>query len=97
PTPPPFPYTTLFRSVGDTLLAVFGVPTLHEDDALRAVGAAAELRKLVTGAGEGPSAVRLDVRIGITTGEVVTIEAGDGPGDVTGDRKSTRLNSSHVA
>jgi predicted ATPase/DNA-binding SARP family transcriptional activator len=76
------------RLVGDTLLAVFGVPTLHEDDALRAVGAAAELRKLVARAGEGPSAVRLDVRIGITTGEVVTIEAGDGPGDVTGEAVS---------
>lgn len=32
------------RYVGDEILAVFGVPTLHEDDALRAVSAAVDMR-----------------------------------------------------
>jgi predicted ATPase/class 3 adenylate cyclase len=63
--------------IGDAIMAVFGVPLLHEDDALRAVRAAVEMRdtlailnhELEVGWG-----VRLVNRIGINTGEVV---AGD--------------------
>ncbi len=60
--------------IGDALVAVFGVPTLHEDDALRAVRAAVELRARV---GELGSAVAdgLRARIGIETGEVIAGEA----------------------
>ena len=50
------------KFIGDAVMAVFGVPVVHEDDALRAVRAAAELR----------DAVEIDVRIGVNTGEVVT-------------------------
>jgi class 3 adenylate cyclase len=53
---------TLEKFIGDAVMAVFGVPTSHEDDALRAVRAAQELR----------DAVEIDVRIGVNTGEVVT-------------------------
>jgi class 3 adenylate cyclase/tetratricopeptide (TPR) repeat protein len=53
------------KFIGDAVMAVFGVPVVHEDDALRAVRAAAEMRAAFP---------ELDVegRIGITTGEVVT-------------------------
>jgi class 3 adenylate cyclase len=40
---------TVEKFIGDAVMAIFGVPQLHEDDALRAVRAAAELRDGVTG------------------------------------------------
>ena len=63
---------TVEKFIGDAVMAVFGVPTVREDDALRAVRAAVELR----------DAAGLDVRIGVNTGEVVT---GTGETLVTGD------------
>jgi class 3 adenylate cyclase/tetratricopeptide (TPR) repeat protein len=53
---------TLEKFIGDAVMAVFGVPTIREDDALRAVRAAQEIR----------DGVDIDVRIGVNTGEVVT-------------------------
>ena len=63
------------KFIGDAVMAVFGVPTVHEDDALRAVRAADELRgglgelndELEAGYG-----TRLELRMGVNTGEVVT-------------------------
>ncbi|MBA3244779.1 MAG: AAA family ATPase [Actinobacteria bacterium] len=63
---------TIEKFIGDAVMAVFGVPQVHEDDALRAVRAALELR----------DAVEIDVRIGLNTGQVVT---GSGDTLVTGD------------
>ena len=56
-------------------MAVFGLPQVHEDDALRAVRADIEMRDAVVTLG-------LEVRIGVNTGEVV---AGAGETLVTGD------------
>jgi class 3 adenylate cyclase/tetratricopeptide (TPR) repeat protein len=53
------------KFIGDAVMAVFGVPVLHEDDALRAVRAATEMRDALPGLG-------LQGRIGVMTGEVVT-------------------------
>src|SRR5947208_986976 len=53
------------KFIGDAVMAVFGVPVVHEDDALRAVRAALEMRVLFPELG-------VEGRIGITTGEVVT-------------------------
>jgi class 3 adenylate cyclase len=63
------------KFIGDAVMAVFGVPVVHEDDALRALRAAVELREAVVGLG-------LQARIGVNTGEVV---AGTGDALVTGD------------
>ena len=49
---------TVEKFVGDAAMAVFGLPQLHEDDALRAVRAAVEMRDAV-------AALGLDVRIGL--------------------------------
>jgi class 3 adenylate cyclase len=56
---------TVEKFIGDAVMAVFGVPVLHEDDALRAVRAAVEMRDAVPEFG-------IEARIGLTTGEVVT-------------------------
>jgi class 3 adenylate cyclase len=66
---------TVEKFVGDAAMAVFGIPRVHEDDSLRAVRAAVEVRKAVGSLG-------LEVRIGVNTGEVV---AGGGEALVTGD------------
>ena len=53
------------KFIGDAVMAVFGVPVLHEDDALRAVRAAVQMRDALPELG-------LRGRIGVMTGEVVT-------------------------
>lgn len=66
---------TVEKFIGDAAMAVFGVPQAHEDDALRAVRAALEIKQAV-------EAFQLSARIGINTGEVV---AAPGETLVTGD------------
>jgi class 3 adenylate cyclase len=56
---------TVEKFIGDAVMAVFGVPVAHEDDALRACRAAVEMRAALP-------ALRVDGRIGVMTGEVVT-------------------------
>ena len=67
---------TVEKFVGDAVMAVFGIPVSHEDDALRAVRAASEMRAAIAEHG-------LEARIGINTGEVVV--GGVGETLVTGD------------
>ena len=56
---------TVEKFIGDAVMAVFGVPVVHEDDALRACRAAVEMREAFPELG-------ISGRIGVTTGEVVT-------------------------
>jgi class 3 adenylate cyclase len=63
------------RALGGTVTAVFGVPVVHEDDALRALRAGMEARQRVADLGEELErswGARLTTRIGVGTGEVVT-------------------------
>ena len=55
---------TVEKFIGDAVMAVFGVPQLHEDDALRAVRAAVEMRDALP-------QLAVQARIGLNTGEVV--------------------------
>jgi class 3 adenylate cyclase len=72
---------TVEKFIGDAVMAVFGIPTVREDDALRAVRAAAEIRdRLPAVAAE--LGVALNFRTGINTGEVVV---GAGQTLATGD------------
>jgi class 3 adenylate cyclase len=75
---------TVEKFVGDEVMAVFGVPVVHEDDALRAVRAAVAVRECVAEL-DCESDVHLEVRIGVNTGEVVTGDPSAGHGFVSGD------------
>jgi class 3 adenylate cyclase/tetratricopeptide (TPR) repeat protein len=57
------------KFIGDAVVAVFGLPVAHEDDALRAVRAGLEMQERLSVANER-SSIPLAARIGITTGEV---------------------------
>jgi class 3 adenylate cyclase len=62
------------KFIGDAVLAVFGVPWMHEDDALRAVRAASELPASLEGLNadlEAAWGLRILLRTGVNTGEVV--------------------------
>jgi class 3 adenylate cyclase/tetratricopeptide (TPR) repeat protein len=76
------------KFIGDAIMAVFGLPTLHEDDALRAVRAAAGMQRALTGLNDDLErhwGVRLTVRTGVNTGEVVAGDPTAGQRLVTGD------------
>ncbi|HEX9411783.1 MAG TPA: adenylate/guanylate cyclase domain-containing protein [Actinomycetota bacterium] len=79
---------TVEKFIGDAVMAVFGIPTLHEDDALRAVRAASEMRDRLAHLNdelERDWGVRLLARIGVNTGEVVAGDPSAGQTLVTGD------------
>ena len=62
------------KFIGDAVMAVFGVPVVREDDALRAVRAAVEMREALATLNqdlEQTWGVRLSTRVGINSGEVV--------------------------
>ena len=79
---------TIEKFIGDAIMAVFGIPAVHEDDALRAVRAAVELRDAI---GElnvelaRDRGVRVEFRIGVNTGPVVAGSRDAGSALVTGD------------
>jgi DNA-binding SARP family transcriptional activator/class 3 adenylate cyclase len=60
---------------GGTVTAIFGIPAVHEDDAVRALRAAAEMRDRLPELVDEPElhgGMRVELRIGVSTGEVVT-------------------------
>ena len=79
------------KFIGDAVCAVFGVPAVHEDDALRAVRAGLEVQERLARLREG-APIPLEARVGITTGEVLIAGGGE---SVIGDAMNTasRLQS----
>jgi class 3 adenylate cyclase/tetratricopeptide (TPR) repeat protein len=66
---------TVEKYAGDAVMAVFGIPVSHEDDALRAARAALDIRAAVAALNQRlveAHGVGLEIRIGLETGEVVT-------------------------
>jgi class 3 adenylate cyclase/tetratricopeptide (TPR) repeat protein len=76
------------KFIGDAVMAVFGIPVVHEDDALRAVRASMEMRERLSALNEELArdwGVTIAVRTGVNTGEVVAGDAGGGQRFATGD------------
>jgi class 3 adenylate cyclase/tetratricopeptide (TPR) repeat protein len=79
---------TVEKFIGDAVMAVFGIPNVHEDDALRALRAAHEMRERLQALNEELESewgVRLRIRTGVNTGEVVAGDPSRGQAFVSGD------------
>ena len=79
---------TVEKFIGDAVMAAFGIPRVSEDDALRAVRAAAELRDRLRDFGrevERRYGTGVGVRFGVNTGEVVAGDASAGQAFASGD------------
>ena len=79
---------TVEKFIGDAVMAVFGIPVVHEDDALRATRAAVEMAealRMLNDELEQRWGISLEVSIGVNTGEVVADDPSDGQVFATGD------------
>jgi class 3 adenylate cyclase/tetratricopeptide (TPR) repeat protein len=80
---------TVEKFIGDAVVAVWGVPVAHEDDAERAVRAGLDLVEAVTDYGERLAGVPLAMRVGVVTGEVAVTLGATNEGMVAGDAVNT--------
>src|SRR5215211_3456384 len=79
---------TIEKFIGDAVMAVFGLPVLHEDDALRAVRAAHGMMQALADLNaelQDGRGVSLANRTGVNTGEVVAGDPSGGQCIVTGN------------
>ncbi|HYF10686.1 MAG TPA: adenylate/guanylate cyclase domain-containing protein, partial [Actinomycetota bacterium] len=79
---------TVEKFIGDAVMAVFGIPRLHEDDPIRAVRAAGGMLAALGDLNaelERDHGVGITIRIGVNTGEVVAGDPTGGQRLVTGD------------
>jgi class 3 adenylate cyclase/tetratricopeptide (TPR) repeat protein len=79
---------TVEKFIGDAVMAVFGIPLRHDDDALRAVRAASDMRVALAALNEelvSNWGVQLGTRTGINTGEVIVGDSTAGHAFATGD------------
>ena len=88
------------KFIGDAVMAVFGIPKLHEDDALRAVTAAVELRDRVAAMNEEFQRAygrTVAIRTGVESGEAMASERGRGELYVTGPTVNTAARLEQAA
>ena len=91
---------TIEKYIGDAIMAVFGLPKLHEDDALRAVRAAYGMQQALRELNTDLLArygVELTNRTGVNTGEVVAGDVTTGQRLVTGDAVNTAARLEQAA
>jgi class 3 adenylate cyclase len=83
---------TVEKFIGDAVMAVFGAPVAHEDDAERAVRAGLRILEAIDELNDADPTLSLQVRIGINTGEAVVALGArpeQGEGIATGDVVNT--------
>ena len=80
---------TIEKFIGDAVMAVWGVPVSHEDDAERAVRAGLDLVGEVAALGASVGAPDLALRVGVVTGSVAVTLGAVGEGMVAGDAVNT--------
>src|SRR3954469_14962638 len=91
---------TVEKFIGDAVMAVFGIPQVHEDDALRAVRAAWEIREALAAMNaqlEAERGLAIRFRTGVNTGEVVAGDPEAGTTLVTGDTVNTAARLEQAA
>ena len=81
------------KFIGDAVMAVWGAPVAHEDDAERAVRAALDLVDAVATLGSETGAPQLRARAGVLTGEAAVTLSAVGQGMVAGDLVNTASGS----
>jgi len=85
------------KFIGDAVFAIWGVPATREDDAERAVRAGLDLTSAVTAVGEELGVPALNMRVGITTGQVAVTLGAVGEGVVAGDAVNTAARVQSIA
>jgi class 3 adenylate cyclase/tetratricopeptide (TPR) repeat protein len=91
---------TVEKFIGDAVMAVFGLPVRHEDDALRAVRAAADMQASLDALNPGfreEFALELSNHIGVNSGEVIAGDASTAQRMVTGDAVNTAARLEQAA
>ena len=89
---------TLDKLIGDAVMAVFGVPAVHEDDPERAVRCALRMLDAIAELNQAHPVLELAVRIGINTGEaLVALAPGADSEGVVGDVVNTAARLQGVA
>jgi len=89
---------TLDKLIGDAVMAVFGVPAVHEDDPERAVRCALRMLDAIAELNQAHPVLELAVRIGINTGEaLVALDRGADSEGVVGDVVNTAARLQGVA
>jgi len=84
------------KFIGDAVMAMWGAPVAHEDDAERAVRAGLDLVDMVPALGR-EAGVELGIRVGVLTGEAAVSVGAEGQGMVTGDMVNTAARLQSVA
>jgi class 3 adenylate cyclase/tetratricopeptide (TPR) repeat protein len=88
------------KFIGDAILAVFGIPAVHEDDPLRAVRASAAMREALSRLNDEfarERGITLAMRTGVNTGEVVVSEPSTAEGFAIGDAVNVAARLQQVA
>ena len=91
---------TVEKFIGDAVMAVYGLPVRHEDDAIRAIRAAADMQAALPALNDAFRerwGVILRNHIGVNTGEVITGDASTGQRLVTGDAVNTAARLEQAA